>query len=65
MSHVSSVGIATGYRLDDSGFGVPVPLGLRIFISPYRPYRLWGPPRFLLLVTGSSFSGLKGAGTFN
>jgi hypothetical protein len=44
----SSVGIATGYGLDDQGereFRVPV--GSKIFTSPYRPDRLWGPPNLL------------------
>jgi hypothetical protein len=35
----SSVGIATGYGLDDQGE--------REFTSPYRPDRLWGPPNLL------------------
>jgi hypothetical protein len=39
----SSVGIATGYGLDDRGIGVRVPVGSRIFSSPQRPYRHWGP----------------------
>jgi hypothetical protein len=42
-----SVGIATGYGLDDRGVGVRVPLGSRIFSSPRRPDRLWGPPHLL------------------
>jgi hypothetical protein len=41
------VGIATGYGLDDRGVKVQVPLGLRIFTSPCRPDRLWGPPNLL------------------
>jgi hypothetical protein len=40
----SIVGIATGYGLDDRGVGVRVPVGSRIFSSPRRPDRLWGPP---------------------
>jgi hypothetical protein len=43
----SAVGIATGYGLDDGGVGVRVPVGSRIFPSPRRPYRLWGPPILL------------------
>jgi hypothetical protein len=35
-SRDSSVGIATGYGLDDLGVGVPVPVGSRIFSSPYQ-----------------------------
>jgi hypothetical protein len=42
-SRDSSVGIATGYGLDDSGVGVRVPLWSRIFSCPRRPDRLWGP----------------------
>jgi pyruvate-formate lyase len=40
----SVVGIATGYGLDDRGVGVRVMVGLKIFTSPSRPDRLWGPP---------------------
>jgi hypothetical protein len=43
----STVGIATGYGLDDRGLGVRVPVGSRIFSSPRRPDRLWGPPSHL------------------
>jgi hypothetical protein len=43
----SSVGIATGYWLDDRRLGVRVPIGLRILSSPRRPDRLWGPPSLL------------------
>jgi hypothetical protein len=46
-SRDSSVGIATGYRLDDRGFGVRVPVESRIFSSPRRPDRFWGPPSLL------------------
>jgi hypothetical protein len=38
----SSVGIATGYGLDDRGVGVRVSVGSRIFSSPRRPDWLWG-----------------------
>jgi hypothetical protein len=41
----SSVGIATGCRLDGQEVGVRVPVGSRIFSSPRRPNRIWGPPR--------------------
>jgi hypothetical protein len=40
----SSVGIATGYGLDDRGVGVQVPVEARIFTSPRRPDRVFGPP---------------------
>jgi hypothetical protein len=46
-SRDSSVGIATGYGLDDRGVGVRVPVRSRIFFSPRRPDRLWGPPNLL------------------
>jgi hypothetical protein len=38
----SSVGIVTGYGLNDRGVGVRVHIVSRIF--PRRPDRLWGPP---------------------
>jgi hypothetical protein len=43
----SVVGIATGYGLDNRGVGVRVPIGSRIFSSPRRSDRLWGPPNHL------------------
>jgi hypothetical protein len=46
-SRDSEVGIATGYGLDDRGVGVRVPVGARIFSSPRRPDRLWGPSNLL------------------
>jgi hypothetical protein len=42
-----SVGIATGYGLDDRGVVVRVPVGSRIFSSPQRPDWLWGPLNLL------------------
>jgi hypothetical protein len=47
MSRGGAVGIATGYGLDDRGVGVQAPVESRIFISPRRPDRLWGPPNLL------------------
>jgi hypothetical protein len=47
VSRDSSVGIATGYWLDDRGVGFRVPVGSRIFSSPRRPARFWGPPNLL------------------
>jgi hypothetical protein len=38
----SSVGMATGYGLDDRGLGVQVPVVSRIFSSPLHPDRIWG-----------------------
>jgi hypothetical protein len=51
----SVVGIATGYGLDARGVGVRVPVVSRIFSSPNRPDRLWGPTNLL-------FSGYRGPG---
>jgi hypothetical protein len=47
QSRDGSVGIATGYGLDDQGVGIPVPVGVRVFTSPCRRDRLWGPPTLL------------------
>jgi hypothetical protein len=59
-SQDSSIGIATGYRLDDWGFGVRVPVESRIFSSSHRPDRLWGPSNFLSKrVPGSLSPGVK------
>jgi hypothetical protein len=58
----SVVGIATGYRLDDRGVGVQVPVGSRILSSPRRPERLWVPPDLLCNGYGASFPGGKAAG---
>jgi hypothetical protein len=48
-----TVGIASGYRLDEQGVGVRVPAGSRIFFSPCRPDWLCGSPNAL-------FSGYRG-----
>jgi hypothetical protein len=37
----------TIYGLDDRGVGFRVRVGSRIFSSPLRPDRLWGPPKLL------------------
>jgi hypothetical protein len=37
----------TAWLLDSRGVGVRVPAGSRIFSSPRRPDRLWGPPSLL------------------
>jgi hypothetical protein len=47
VSRDSTVGIATSYWLDVRGVGVRVAVGSRIFTSPCRSDRLWGPPNLL------------------
>jgi hypothetical protein len=56
-SRDSGVSIATVRGLDDRGVGVRVPVGSRIFSSPRRPDRLWGPPNLLSNGCGGSFPG--------
>jgi hypothetical protein len=62
MSWDSSVGIATGYRLDDREVGVRVPVGSRILSFPCRPDRLWGPPNLPYNRYWELFHGGKAAG---
>jgi hypothetical protein len=52
----SAVSIATGYGLDDRGFGVRVPVGSRIFLC--SPDRLWGP----LSLLSNGYWGYSGRG---
>jgi hypothetical protein len=47
VSRDGAVGIASAYGLDGTGVGVRVPVGLRIFTSPYLRDRPWGPPNLL------------------
>jgi hypothetical protein len=47
MSRGSSVGIATGYGLDDRRVEVRAPVGSRMLTSPDRPDWLWGPSNLL------------------
>jgi hypothetical protein len=47
MSRDSSVGIATGYKLDGRGEGVRIPVRAGFFSFPRCPDRLWGPPNLL------------------
>jgi hypothetical protein len=55
----TAVGIAMGYGLDDRGVGVRVAVGSRIFSSPCRPDRPWGPIQW---VPGALSPGVKGPG---
>jgi hypothetical protein len=55
----SSVGIATGYRLDGRS---SIPGRDKIFSSPQRPDRLWGPPSLLFNGYRGSFPGVKQPG---
>jgi hypothetical protein len=53
-SRDSSVGVATGYELDDQGVRIRVPVRSKIFSSPRRPDRLWAPPASYKMSTGCS-----------
>jgi hypothetical protein len=44
--HVSAVGIATGYGIDNRGVGIRVPEE-SIFSSSCRLYRIWGQPSLI------------------
>jgi hypothetical protein len=46
-SRGSTVGITTGYGLDDRGVGVRVPVRARIFPSPRSPDRFWSQTSLL------------------
>jgi hypothetical protein len=61
----STVGIATGYRLNDRVVGVRLPVGARIFSSPRRPDRFWSPPSLLSNGYRGSFPGGKAAGVWS
>jgi hypothetical protein len=43
----NAVGTATGYGLDGRGIDVRIPVAAKIFKSPRRPCRFWGPPSLL------------------
>jgi hypothetical protein len=58
----SSVGIATGYGLDDTGVGVQVPVGGKIFLSTSSRQFLGLTQRPIQWVPGGSFPGGKAAG---
>jgi hypothetical protein len=44
---IGTIGVATGFGLDERGVGVGVPGWTGILTSPRRPDRLWGPPSLL------------------
>jgi hypothetical protein len=46
-SRDGAVSIAIGYRLDDQGVGVRVPVVARTLFSLCRPDRFWGTPSLL------------------
>jgi hypothetical protein len=64
-SRDSSVGIATGYGLDDRDVGVRVPVGSRIFSPLRRPDRLWGHLTSYPIGTQGYFRGGKTAGAWS
>jgi hypothetical protein len=56
----SAVGIATGYWLDSRRVRVSGAAGTRLFSSPRRPDRLWGPSSLIQSVWGTlSGEGVK------
>jgi hypothetical protein len=55
----STVGIATGYGLNDTGVGVRVPVGSGIFSSPRRPDGSGAHPASYPMGTKGSFLGSK------
>jgi hypothetical protein len=46
-SYGNSIGVATGYRLDDGGVAIIVPVGPRIFANLYSSDRLRDAPSLL------------------
>jgi hypothetical protein len=60
---VQSVGIATGYGLDDRGVGVPSPVGVKNFNFPTSSRPALGHAQLpIQWVPGGSFPGSKAAG---
>jgi hypothetical protein len=64
-SRDSSVGIATGYGLDDGWVGVLVPVGPKIFSSPLVQTGSQAHPASYPMGTGGSFPGGKAVGAWN
>jgi hypothetical protein len=58
----SAVDIVNGYWLEDRGVGVQVPVGSRIFASPYIQTGSGLHPTSYPMGTAGSFSGDKAAG---
>jgi hypothetical protein len=54
-------GVATGYRVDEGGVGVRVPVGSRIFSFPRLPDSGVHPTSYPM-GTGGSFPGVKRPG---
>jgi hypothetical protein len=61
----STLGIATGYGLNDRGVRVRVLVWTRLFSSSRRPHRLWGRPISYPTGTEGSFSGSITAGSWS
>jgi hypothetical protein len=59
MSHGSTVGTATVYRLGDRAVGVRIPEGSRDFTSLYRQDQRWGTPSLLSIEYLGFFNGVK------
>jgi hypothetical protein len=58
----STVGIATGYGLDDRGFGVQIRVGVRVFTSPCLPDGSGVHPTSYPIGTGARSPGVKRPG---
>jgi hypothetical protein len=64
-SRDGSVGIATGYMVNDRGVGVRVPVEARILSSLCRLDRFWGPSSLLCNGYRGSLPGSKTTGTWS
>jgi hypothetical protein len=61
ISHGSTIGIATGYRQDNRGAGVPVSVGSRILTSSYHQNSSGVHPASYPVGTRGTFPGGKAA----